>query len=778
MSFSQVAARLGLSPRQVETTAKLLSEDNTVPFITRYRRDATGGMDEDAIRAVQHELAAGATLKARKAAVSKSIDSQGKLSPQLRLLIDQCVTLQEVEDAYLPFKQKKKTLGSVAREKGAGELGDALFDGKIASDDQLNRQVNELLRTQKKHFDNRAAVVEALGHVVSERIADCAQARGAVRKAALVGARLSAALKDTKHPKADDYRDYHEFTKELERTQSHQILAINRAEEAKVLRVSMQLRDDRLHSLVWSSLPISKQKNKGKLMDNTVWDAVLDAWKRLIAPAAGRELRKDATERAVQEAIATFKTNLRAVLLVPPVRGLVVLAIDPGFRSGCKLAVVDATGAPQTIACRTIFPHPPQKRSEQAITELQTIIEQHGVDLIAVGDGTACHETEQLVSGLISRMKGKKLKYTLVSENGASVYSVSKAGQTDLPDMVPEERSAISLARRLQDPLAELVKVEPEALGVGMYQHDMPAKQLSQALTQTVESVVNHVGVDVNTASSELLTRVAGLNSSRAQKLVAHREKKGPYVNRQGILDVAGIGKKTYEQCAGFLRVYSDASKAEPLDRTEVHPESYSVATKLLKQAGLKAADLCATDDRLRTRLTTVDSAAVAQELGLGEMALQQVLDSLSKPGHDPRSEFSQPKLREKCLSIDDLEKNLIVSGVVKNVVPFGAFVDIGVGTDGLLHSSQVRRLPRHIQLAPGVQLQLSIGEVDKQRKRIGLNATSNAQAASNTTHAKSDHHEVRNVKNNSGSSQHKRNETGRADDKAAARPSKRTKHA
>jgi len=701
---SPVARALGARPEQVAATLALLDESNTVPFIARYRKEVTGGLDEEQIRQIQILAEKRRALEARRETVLRTIAEQGKLTPDLAQRIRAAETLTELEALYRPYKPKRRTRAIIAREKGLEGLAEQVLEQPHTSA-TLAELAAPFLNEQV------ATVEEALAgarDIVAERIADHPEIRAAVRQRALRWAVLHA----EKRPDAEDprqvYADYYDFHYRVERLRPHQVLAINRAEREGVLRVRVEVSErDWREEVVRRFRP-----DPASPLHDELEAAIADAVQRLLLPAIERDVRRGLTEAAEAHAIRVFAQNLRGLLLQPPLPGHTVLGIDPGYRTGCKLAVVDPTG--KVLATGAIYPHPPQNRREEARRTLEDLIARYGITLIAIGNGTASRETEQLVAEITRGREG--LHYLIVSEAGASVYSASPLARAELPDLDVSLRGAVSIARRMLDPLAELVKIDPKSLGVGMYQHDVDQKVLAQTLHAVVESVVNAVGVEVNTASPALFTYVAGIGPKLAQAVVSYREERGPFVTREDLKKVPGLGTKTFQQAAGFLRILGGP---EPLDATAIHPESYPAARALMARAQV---DLSQPPEERRGRLqallarTSLDDLVAALEVGVP--TLQDILDQLVRPGRDPRENVPPPILRSDVLRMEDLTPGLTLQGTVRNVVDFGAFVDIGVKQDGLLHRSQI---PAGVTLQVGQVLTVRVLKVEPERGRIGL---------------------------------------------------------
>lgn len=707
--IATVAGELRLARAQVAATVALFDDGNTIPFVARYRKEVTGGLDEEQLRQLQTRLTYLRRLAERKETVLRSIEEQGKLTPELAAAIRVASTLQAVEDLYLPYKPKRRTRATIAREHGLEPLADLLLAQKDT------RPLDELAAgfVSDKVPDAEAALAGARD-ILAERVTEDAAVRGEARRLALEDAYVVCKLAGDE-PEVDPggkYRLYYDQAFPLAQIQPHQWLAINRGEAEGALKVRLQLPDDDILDV----MEVCFLRGPRTPIRDQVQIAIADGYKRLLVPSLERDLRSTHTDQADAHGIQVFSANLRKLLLQPPLRGRVVMGIDPGYRTGCKVAVTDPTGKVQ--GTETIYPHEPQKRWDQAKTLLAAAVHASGVQVIAIGNGTASRETESLVAELIVDKPG--LQYAIVDEAGASVYSASKLARQELPDMDVSMRGAVSIARRLQDPLAELVKIDPRSIGVGLYQHDVDQKRLTEALDAVVESVVNYIGVDVNTASPALLSYVAGLSQRVASNIVAHRDEQGPFKKRSDLKKVSGLGPKAYEQAAGFLRV---PESSNPLDNTPIHPESYPVVRRLLDLAGtrLKARDMLGRVQAVREELGLIE---LAELLGVGEPTLTDILDGLARPGRDPRDDLPPPILRQDVLKIEDLREGMRLQGTVRNVVDFGAFVDIGVKQDGLVHVSKMAdryvRNPFDV-VSVGDIVDVTVISVDLERGRIGL---------------------------------------------------------
>jgi uncharacterized protein len=714
--ITAIANELHLARGQVAAAVSLFDDGNTIPFVARYRKEVTGGLDEEQLRQAQARLTYLRKLAERKAAVLESIDEQGKLTPDLQAAIQAAATLQAVEDLYLPFKPKRRTRATIARERGLQALADLL----LAQQDR--RDLAELAAGfLSDDVADAEAALSGARDILAEQLTEDAAIRAEGRRISLqrsmIVCRLAGDAADV--DPAGKYRLYHDTALPLADIQPHQWLAINRGEADGALKVELALPEEQITAIIEGRFlhkPPAHQHPAQSALRAQVQLAIADGLKRLLAPAIERDLRSATTDEAGDHATHVFSANLRKLLLQPPLRGHVVMGIDPGFRTGCKVAVVDVTG--KVVGTSTIFPHEPQRRAEEAKASLAVAVGAAGVSVIAIGNGTASRETEQLVAELIEGLPG--LRYTLVSEAGASVYSASPLARQELPDLDVSMRGAVSIARRLQDPLAELVKIDPQSIGVGLYQHDVDQTKLAGALDAVVESAVNYVGVDANTASPALLRYVAGLTKSVAASIVTYRNEHGPFKKRSDLKKVKGLGDKAYQQAAGFLRV---PDSANPLDRTPIHPESYPVVQRLLDLAGtrLGSRDLVGRLGALRDELGL---AGLAELLEVGEPTLADILDGLARPGRDPRDELPPPVLRRDILRMEDLQVGMRLRGTVRNVVDFGAFVDIGVKQDGLVHVSKMadRYVRNHFEVVSvGDVVEVTVVQVDTERGRISL---------------------------------------------------------
>ncbi len=701
----QIARQLDIRPEQAGATIELLDADNTLPFIARYRKEATGGLDEEQIRQVIELLEKFRALDERRDTVLKSIEEQGKLTLELATQINQAETLTALEDLYAPYKPKRRTRASMAKERGLQGLADWILQQPSTKTplDQIARPfLNEAVPTLEDAWAGAR-------DIVAEAISEHAEVRRVTREKAMQWGVLRCEKIDGATDERSVYALYYEFEIGVERLRPHQALAINRGEAEKVLRVKVLVAERDWQNAIFAVF----RPNRASPLAVQLELAIQDAAERLLLPAIERDVRRELSEKAERHAIGVFATNLRALLGQPPLAGQTVLGIDPGFRTGCKVAVVDPTG--RLLDTATIYPHAPQNERERALKNLAALVLKYEVTLIAIGNGTASRESESLAAELI-KTYAPQVRYLIVNEAGASVYSASPEARQELPGLDVSLRGAVSIARRTQDPLAELVKIDPKSIGVGLYQHDVDQKQLSAGLTGVVESVVNQVGVDATTASPALLMYVAGIGPKLAKNIVEYRDQNGPFCSRLQLRKVSGLGPKAFEQAAGFLRIRAGDN---PLDASAIHPESYPIAEAVLKKAGLvpetpPAGRKAALDALLQ--LQPVD--ALAAELGSGVPTLVDILEQLVRPGRDPRQDAQAPILRSDVLSLEDLAPGMRLNGTVRNVVDFGAFVDIGVKQDGLLHRSQ---LPPGTRLQVGDVIEVEIQKVEAERGRIGL---------------------------------------------------------
>ena len=706
-SIAQILAReLGQKQEYIENVIRLMDEGNTIPFIARYRKELHGAMDDTTLRSLETRLTYLRNLQTRRDEVKSAIANQGKLTEALALSIDQAATLAEVEDLYRPYKQKRRTRGSVAREKGLEPLAQAIFA-------QDGRDPEELARDYVNPDKGVETVEDALAgasDIIAEDLSDDPAIRKSLRELMNRRAVLTSKAQDAERDSV--YRLYYDFSQPVSRLQGHQILALNRGEKEEFLKISVALPGNEGAALVCRAA-----LKPTAVVSAFVRNAAEDAYERLIKPSVEREIRAELTDTAANGAIHNFALNLKPLLMQPPVKGFVTMGLDPGYRNGCKVAVVDGTG--KVLATSVVYPTFSQRKKEEAITTLSGLMRRYNVRHIAIGNGTASRETEAMTVELLRSFP--EASYMIVNEAGASVYSASPLAAEEFPEYDVNLRSAVSIARRLQDPLAELVKIDPKAIGVGQYQHDCPQKELDAALNGVVEDCVNAVGVDLNTASQSLLKQVSGLTAATAKSIVAYREENGPFTSRAQVKKVPKLGPKAFQQCAGFLRV---PESKEILDNTGVHPESYEAAYKLLELCGYSKKDVPGNLSDLQQRLEKLGMANAAKECGVGEPTLADIVAELRKPGRDPRDELPAPILRKDVLEMKDLKPGMVLTGTVRNVIDFGVFVDIGVHQDGLVHISQVadRRL-RHPSEAVkvGDVVKVMVLDVDEKRHRIGL---------------------------------------------------------
>ncbi|MCX0393550.1 RNA-binding transcriptional accessory protein Tex [Clostridium perfringens] len=707
-----LSKELGISLKQVTSVIEMLDEGNTVPFIARYRKERTGGLTDEALRKFNERLTYLRNLESRKEDVLRIIEEQEKLTPELKLKIEKATTLTEVEDIYRPFKAKKRTRATMAVEKGLKPLAELILSGEFNGDivEEANKYINE-----EKGVKNEEEALQGAMDIISEIISDNADyrkwIRNFVQKDGIIQVKGSS-------EEQTPYEMYYDYKEPVRTIPSHRILAINRGEKEKILSVKVTCNDDKIIDY------LNKKVLKGnKITDKYLEESIKDSFKRLIYPSIEREIRSELTSKGEEGAIDIFKANLKALLMQAPIKGKVVMGFDPGFRTGCKVAILDETG--KFVENTTVYPTAPQNRIDETISTLKKLIKKHGVQVISLGNGTASRESEEVIAKMLKEIKdetGKELFYVIVSEAGASVYSASELANKEYPDLDVTVRGAISIGRRLQDPLAELVKIDPKAIGVGQYQHDVTQKKLDESLAGIVEDCVNNVGVDLNIATPSLLSYISGINASIAKNIVDYREENGKFKSRKELLKVKRLGQKAYEQCAGFLRVMESK---EALDNTSVHPESYKVAKELIKTLGyteedLKNGKLVDIDERVKAK----GISNLAKELEVGEPTLNDIIKEIKKPGRDPREELPKPIFKSGVIEMKDLKAGMILMGTVRNVSDFGAFVDIGVHQDGLVHKSQMAdRFVKHPLdiVKVGDVVEVRILDVDLKRKRISL---------------------------------------------------------
>lgn len=705
--LKQIAKEQNLALKQVKSVIELLEDGNTVPFIARYRKEQTGALDEVQIRDVSERWQYIQNLEQRKDEVIRIIEEQGKLTPELQQQILKSTKLQEVEDLYRPYKQKKRTRATIAKERGLEPLAEWLMS--FPKNGDVETKANEFLS------DDVTVIEEAIAgakDIIAEWISDDAESRKWIRNETFKNGRIETTVKDAEKDEKKVYEMYYEYEEPVAKIVPHRVLAVNRGEKEDILKVVIK---PQLEVIV-HFLTKKWVENPQSISASVVTEAIEDSYKRLIQPSIEREIRNELTEKAEEQAIHIFSENLRNLLLQPPLKGKIVLGVDPAYRTGCKLAVVDETG--KVLEIGVIYPHPPVNKADAARKKMIDVIKQYKVEMVAIGNGTASRETEQFVADILKEIN-QEVYYLIVNEAGASVYSASDLAREEFPNFQVEERSAVSIARRLQDPLAELVKIDPKSVGVGQYQHDVSQKKLSESLTFVVETAVNQVGVNVNTASSSLLQYVAGLSKSVATNIVKKREEEGKFVKREQLKKIPRLGAKTYEQAIGFLRVIDGV---EPLDRTGIHPENYDVVKSLLKRYGFTTKDLGS--EELKAALQSLDIKEVAAELSIGELTLKDIIDALVRPERDPRDELPAPLLKKDVLQLEDLKAGMELQGTVRNVVDFGAFVDIGVKQDGLVHISKLtKRFVKHPLdiVSVGDIVTVWVDSVDKQKGRVSL---------------------------------------------------------
>ncbi|WP_342429215.1 Tex family protein [Neobacillus sp. FSL H8-0543] len=706
--FGKIATEQTVSKSQVKSVISLLNEGNTVPFIARYRKEMTGALDEVQIRDIQDRWQYIQNLEQRKEEVLRIIAEQGKLTDELTLKITKAEKLQEIEDLYRPYKQKRRTKATVAKEKGLEPFAEWILTFPM---DSIEGKANEFLSEEKEVLSIEDAIAGAKD-IIAEMVSDDAEVRKWIRNETFKSGAVESTVKSDEKDEKKVYEMYYEYKEPVNKIVPHRILALNRGEKEDILRVAIKVNVEVIHSYL-SRKWIRKQHSPAA---PHVLEAIEDSYKRLIQPSIEREIRSELTEKGETQAIHIFSENLRNLLLQPPLKGKVVIGVDPAYRTGCKLAVVDETG--KVLKIDVIYPHPPVSKTKEARAKFISILRDYKVEMAAIGNGTASRETEQFVADILKEMN-EEIYYLIVNEAGASVYSASDIAREEFPNFQVEERSAVSIARRLQDPLAELVKIDPKSVGVGQYQHDVTQKKLSESLHFVVETAVNRVGVNVNTASASLLQYVAGLTKTAANNIVKKREEEGKFSSRIQLKKVPRLGAKTYEQAIGFLRVLDGK---QPLDRTGIHPENYDEVKKLLTNLGFKADDLGSA--ALRDTLNGLDLKAVSAELSIGELTLKDIIDALVRPERDPRDDMPRPLLKKDVLKLEDLNPGMELQGTVRNVVDFGAFIDIGVKQDGLVHISKLsNRFVKHPMsvVSVGDVVTVWVDSVDRNKGRVAL---------------------------------------------------------
>ena len=705
-----IAQELGVKEFQVQNTIKLIDDGNTIPFIARYRKEATGGLSDEVLRNLNDRLTYLRNLNKRKEEISKSIEEQGKMTDELKIQIENAITLSEVEDIYRPYKQKKRTRASIAKEKGLEPLATIIY---LQTDKRPVLEIAKEFINEEKGVNNEEEALTGAKDIIAENISDVAEYRKRIKQMCYREGLIKT--KATNDEEKSSYEMYYDFSEKINRIPSHRILAINRGEKEDLLKVKLEKPEDTIINYIENDII----KGNTEFTD-ILKETINDSFKRLIEPSIDREIRSDLTEKAEEQAIKVFGKNAKQLLLGSPIKGQTVMGFDPAYRTGCKIAVIDETG--KVLDTATIYPTAPQNDVENSKKTLLDLIKKDNINIIAIGNGTASRESEQFVSDLIKEAS-KDVNYAIVSEAGASVYSASKLATEEYPDINVSIRGAISIARRLQDPLAELVKIDPKSIGVGQYQHDVNQKRLSESLSGVVEDSVNSVGVDVNTATPSLLTYVSGLNNSISKNIVKYRDENGKFKNRKELLKVAKLGKSAYEQCAGFIRIYDGDN---PLEVTAVHPESYEIAENLLKEIGCKKQDLRDKEGlkTIKEKLANINIKETSKKLNTSEITLKDIIEELSKPGRDPREDMPKQILRSDVLKFEDLKEGMVLNGTVRNVIDFGAFVDIGVKHDGLVHISEMSnnyvKNPSEI-VSVGDIVKVKVIGIDNEKQKVKL---------------------------------------------------------
>ena len=705
-----IAHELGVKEFQVQNTIKLIDDGNTIPFIARYRKEATGGLSDEVLRNLNDRLTYLRNLNKRKEEISKSIEEQGKMTDELKIQIENAIILSEVEDIYRPYKQKKRTRASIAKEKGLEPLATIIY---LQTDKRPVLEIAKEFINEEKGVNNEEEALTGAKDIIAENISDVAEYRKRINQMCYREGLIKT--KATNDEEKSSYEMYYDFSEKINRIPSHRILAINRGEKEDFLKVKLEKPEDTIINYIENDII----KGNTEFTD-ILKETINDSFKRLIGPSIDREIRSDLTEKAEEQAIKVFGKNAKQLLLGSPIKGQTVMGFDPAYRTGCKIAVIDETG--KVLDTATIYPTAPQNDVENSKKTLLDLIKKDNINIIAIGNGTASRESEQFVSDVIKEAS-KDVNYAIVSEAGASVYSASKLATEEYPDINVSIRGAISIARRLQDPLAELVKIDPKSIGVGQYQHDVNQKRLSESLSGVVEDSVNSVGVDVNTATPSLLTYVSGLNNSISKNIVKYRDENGKFKNRKELLKVAKLGKSAYEQCAGFIRIYDGDN---PLEVTAVHPESYEIAENLLKEIGCKKQDLRDKEGlkTIKEKLANINIKETSKRLNTSEITLKDIIEELSKPGRDPREDMPKQILRSDVLKFEDLKEGMILNGTVRNVIDFGAFVDIGVNHDGLVHISEMSnnyvKNPSEI-VSVGDIVKVKVIGIDNEKQKVKL---------------------------------------------------------
>lgn len=704
-----VTKKIKLQEFRVKSVIEMSEEGNTVPFIARYRKEMTGGMDEEQIRSILETWEYGTNLAKRKEEVIRLIEEQEKMTPELKADITKATKLQELEDLYRPYKQKRRTKATVAKEKGLEPLAQWVMS--LPQEGNVEQEAINYI-DEENEIHNEVDALQGAKDIISEYFSDDAQIRKRVRQMTFNEGRMVSEKKSKAEDEKNVFEMYYDYSEQVNKIVPHRVLALNRGEKENVLKVSIEVPPERI--LNWMERYV--MNGKQTIAKSLLIEAMEDGYKRLIQPSIEREIRKEVSEIAEEQAIHIFSENLRNLLLQPPLKGRIVLGVDPAFRTGCKLSVVDDTG--KMLEVDVIYPTQPWNKVEEAKKKVKNLIKKYGIEMIAVGNGTASRETEQFIAELLKEVEDEVF-YLIVNEAGASVYSASKLAKEEFPDLQVEERSAVSIARRIQDPLAELVKIDPKSVGVGQYQHDVAQAKLNDSLTFVVETVVNRVGVNVNTASSSLLQYVSGLSKSVANNIIKRREEEGKFTSRSQLKKVPRLGAKTYEQSIGFIRIQGGE---QPLDETSIHPESYPVTKKVMKELTISMEQIGT--EEVKGKLAGVNIQEMSTKYDVGVPTLQDIFDSLSRPGRDPRDDVPKPLLKTDVLSMEDLSKGLELEGTVRNVVDFGAFVDIGVKQDGLVHISKlVNRFVKHPMevVAVGDVVTVWVEDIDLKKGRVAL---------------------------------------------------------
>ncbi|MEC1770843.1 Tex family protein [Schinkia azotoformans] len=707
--IKNIAKELNIQPKQVHNVITLIEEGNTVPFIARYRKERTNGLDEVQIRSITEKWEYAQNLEKRKDEVIRLIEEQGKLTEELKKNIENADKLQRVEDLYLPYKKKRRTKATIAKEKGLEPLAEWLFG--LPTEGDVFEKAKEFI-SEEHEVASLDDALQGARDIIAEYISDTAAFREWIRNETFKKGILKSNVKDEEKDEKKVYEMYYEYEESIHKVVPHRILALNRGEKEEILKVGIEPPVENV--LFYLNKQVIKEIETVAKEQLVV--SIEDAYKRLIQPSIEREIRNSLTEKAEDQAIHIFAENLRNLLLQPPLKGKMVLGVDPAYRTGCKLAIVDETG--KMLLIDVVYPHPPKAKPEEAKQKVLSLLKEYPIEIVAIGNGTASRETEQFIVDLLKEVD-REIYYVIVNEAGASVYSASDLAREEFPDLHVEERSAVSIARRLQDPLAELVKIDPKSIGVGQYQHDVSQKKLSESLTFIVETVVNQVGVNVNTASISLLQYVSGLSKSVATNIVKQRDSEGKFINRDQLKSIPRLGAKTYEQCIGFLRIIDGD---HPLDRTSIHPESYEETKQLLNRAGCTLDDLGS--EKLNNAIKELNVKEVAVELTIGEPTLRDIIDALIRPERDPRDEVTKPLLKKDILKLEDLQKGMELEGTVRNVVDFGAFIDIGVKQDGLVHISKLsKQFVKHPMdiVSVGDVVTVWVDDVDQKKGRVAL---------------------------------------------------------